>query len=289
MRGVLVGFIVFLVLINSASALVELDPASEDLSIFSDMYKPFVVNVTISGANNVYAFQFDLSYDPNIFEIESASNISNGTFLNRNGQDSDYCINANVSTPGLIDNFICSRTGSGSVSGSGVLANVKFKLKSLTTFPSTSDLILSNVKISDINSQPLDNSSQNGNATVYECLSGETKGCVGGTRTCGSNNQWGGCIASPDGNGNGGPSNGGPPSGPSNGGNGEDGDGNGEEPSSGDVNGDGCVNTLDLAIIGVNFNLSSGFDERADLDNDGKVDVMDLALVALDFGSGCNG
>jgi len=192
---------VFFLLSVPAGALVEIYPESQDLSIYSDPYVDF--NVTISGVNNVYGFQFDLNYDPGIFESPT---VTKGTFLNRNGQDEDYCISANTSTPGLIDNFACSRTGPGSVSGSGVLAKVRLNLKTLTTFPSTSDFILSNLKISDSNSQPLDNSSENGNATVYECLQGETKGCISGgdqgTMTCGSGNQWGSCVVTPGNAGN---------------------------------------------------------------------------------------
>lgn len=281
----ILSIFLFLVLISSAHALVEIEPASENLSIFSD--PEFVFNVTISGVDNVYGFQFDIIYNDTIFGV---TDVSEGTFLSRNGQDETFCLGPDLSTPGLIDNFACSRTESGSVSGSGVLASIIFNLKSLATFPATSDIKLSNVKISDINSQPLDNSSQDGQATVYECLYGETKGCIEndypGTQTCNPDNQWGTCNIYTDGGG--GSSDGGYFV-PSDGTNGEEGEDGGEGPSySGDINDDGCVNTQDLVLIGSNFGLTSGFDSRADVNDDGEVDIVDLVLVAIDFGGGPN-
>lgn len=285
MKRALIGVVLFLVFLPiPAGALLEIEPSSETLSVFSDTY--FFINITISGADDVYGFQLDLSFDNSLFEIW---NVSGGTFLSRNGQDSDYCIDPDYSTSGLVDNFACSRTGVGSVSGSGVLAKMTFRLKPLTTSPSTGSFVLSSVKISDRSSQPLDNSTQDGNATVYDCLSGETRSCVvgeyEGTKTCGTGNSWGECVAYTDGNGNGGGSPGGPGvyPGPQEGTNGE---GEGDDAYSGDVNGDGCVDLQDLALIANNFGLSSGFDERADINGDGKIDIFDLVLVALRFGSG---
>jgi hypothetical protein len=279
MRKILIGFVLAFALLSfSANALVGIDPASKDLSIFSD--PEFVFNVTISGVDNVYGFQFDLVYDTDAFEILNESDVSRGDFLNRNGQDQDHCVGPDISVPGLIDNFACSRVGSGNVSGNGTLANVKLTLKPSATLPSVSNIVLSNVKISDINSQPLDNSSQDGNVSVYECLQGETRSCPGGTRTCTSGNIWGSCQIT----GNGGPPPGGPPPGyvpppPSNG------NGDGETPQ-GDIDEDGCVDIDDLLLVATNFGLTSGFDPRADLDGNGKIDIFDLVIVALDFGKG---
>jgi len=276
----LVVLAVSLLISVQARALVEIYPESQDVSNSAN-YVYF--NVTISGVDNVYGFQLDLSYDANIFESPT---VTRGTFLNRNGQDGDYCISANTSAPGFIDNFACSRTEPGGVSGSGVLAKVRLSLKTLSTFPSTSDFILSGVKISDPASQPLDNSSEDGNATIYQCISGETSTCTSGgeqgTMTCGSDNQWGSCVIPPT-------------------------DGNGVSPPSSsppiiistppeeeeeeyfyasDLNKDGCVDIEDLSLIALNFGLKSGFDKTADMNVDGKVDIMDLAMAALAFGKG---
>lgn len=267
-------------IIGSASALVQIYPSPKSLSLFSDPY--FYFNVTISGVDNVYGFQFDLHYDPNAFEITNVSDISAGTFLSRNGQDQIYCMTPGISTPGFIDNFGCTRIGSGSVSGSGTLAVIRLKTKASISVPYPSSIILSNVKISDINSQPLNNSFRNGSVTIYECISGETRTCLGGTRTCGSSNVWGNCVVPTGGgpSGGGAPPGGGTPTPPE------------EEDEyynvSGDLNGDGCVDDLDLMIVGVNLGLISGFDPVADVNKNGKVTIFDMVLVALNFGNGPN-
>jgi len=182
-------------IINPASALVKVEPSSKDISIFSSPQQ-FTLNITINSVNNVYGFQFDLGYNSNILDVVS---VSEGKFLSRSGQDGTFCVNYKTDTPGLVKNVACSRMGSGSVSGNGILANVTFKLKSITSFPAVSNVVLSEVKISDINSQSLDNSKQDGLITIYECLSGETRSCTinscQGTKTCDASNHWGACVA----------------------------------------------------------------------------------------------
>ncbi|MFH1237790.1 MAG: cohesin domain-containing protein [Candidatus Aenigmatarchaeota archaeon] len=177
-----------------SSALVKIVPASYNYSIFSA--SQFTINVNISGASNVYGFQFDMHYNSTVLEFVR---IQESTFLNNSKQDRTFCLTPDTSVPGVINDFACSRIGSGSVSGSGVLANVTFRLKPLVAFPGNGYINLSELKISDMNSQPLDNSRQNGTAKVYECLQGETKPCIvnscAGTQTCGSDKKWGGCIA----------------------------------------------------------------------------------------------
>jgi hypothetical protein len=51
----------------------------------------------------------------------------------------------------------------------------------------------------------------------------------------------------------------------------------------GDVNGDGVVNCLDLAIVNASFGKrtgQAGFDRRADLNGDHIVNVLDLTTVS---------
>jgi len=54
-----------------------------------------------------------------------------------------------------------------------------------------------------------------------------------------------------------------------------------------DLNGDGSVNMIDLAIVAKSYGKSSGepgYNSLADLDQNGFVDIVDIALVAADFG-----
>ena len=53
---------------------------------------------------------------------------------------------------------------------------------------------------------------------------------------------------------------------------------------SGDVNGDGTVNILDMVLIGQNLGQKPLPNSRADVNKDGQVNVLDLVLVAEDFG-----
>jgi len=55
----------------------------------------------------------------------------------------------------------------------------------------------------------------------------------------------------------------------------------------GDVNGDGCVNLADLAVMLANFGrVGDAGPEDGDLDGDHDVDLADLAILLSDFGSG---
>jgi len=54
-----------------------------------------------------------------------------------------------------------------------------------------------------------------------------------------------------------------------------------------DVNGDGKVDIMDIAIVAKAFGSDPtlpNWDPRADLNGDGKVDIMDIAMVAIHFG-----
>lgn len=57
----------------------------------------------------------------------------------------------------------------------------------------------------------------------------------------------------------------------------------------GDINGDGQVNVVDLAILGSVWGLrqgSAGFDARADLDGNGDIGQPDLAILASNYAKG---
>jgi PKD repeat protein len=50
----------------------------------------------------------------------------------------------------------------------------------------------------------------------------------------------------------------------------------------GDANGDGRVNIIDAATIGLNWGSS---DPCADLNNDGRVNIIDAAIIGLNWGA----
>jgi general secretion pathway protein D len=100
--------------------------------------------VSISDVQSLYAYQFDVSFDPGVLHLES---ISEGDFLRGNGSSSTLFV------PGTIDNIAGRATLTAGtlvgalpgVSGTGVLAQLQFDR--LSSGPSP--LVLSNVVLLD--------------------------------------------------------------------------------------------------------------------------------------------
>ena len=119
----------------------------------------FAVGVNISGVTDLYAFQFDLSFDPAILQ---ATNVLEGTFLFGGG--STFFI------PGTIDNTTGNitfnadtlLTAISGVSGDGTLALFDF-----TAFaPGTSTFTISNVILQDSSGTILDGTATGGSVAV---------------------------------------------------------------------------------------------------------------------------
>jgi len=102
----------------------------------------FDVPVSVSGVSDLYAFQFDLSYDPTVLEL---TNITEGSFLSSAG--------VTFFIPGTIDNMAGTATSTADAligaiagaSGEGDLAIFDFTAISV----GSSDLALSNVTLLD--------------------------------------------------------------------------------------------------------------------------------------------
>lgn len=101
---------------------------------------PVMVPVNIIGASDVYAFQFDLSFDASILTLLS---ISEGSFLPSAG--------STIFVPGVIDNIAGTASGTADtlvgpirgVSGSGELADFTFEaIRTGTATLAVSDVIL---------------------------------------------------------------------------------------------------------------------------------------------------
>ena len=117
-------------------------------------------DIVASGAENMFGFQFNVDYDSNILEFTS---MTEGPFLNNNGADSTFCIDASTGTPGSVRNYACTRLKSGDtatgVDGSGTIATITFSAKSA----GQSSVTISNAKIADIDADeipPLTNNAQ---------------------------------------------------------------------------------------------------------------------------------
>jgi hypothetical protein len=52
----------------------------------------------------------------------------------------------------------------------------------------------------------------------------------------------------------------------------------------GDADGDGAVGMAEMALVGLNFGKTSGFEPGADINGDGIVNIFDLVLVGGNYG-----
>ncbi len=119
----------------------------------------FSVNIDLAGVTDLYAYQFDLVFDP---AIVSALSITEGSFLPGGGET--------FFIPGTIDNTAGTLTFTADTllsavsgaSGSGTLATVNF----LAVAPGSSSITLSNVMLLDSNLIDISATTANGNATI---------------------------------------------------------------------------------------------------------------------------
>ena len=134
-----------------ADAVAGISPGSASVLVG----QTFDIPVNITGVTDLFAFQFDLSYDPTILEL---LNISEGAFLPTAG--------ATNFIPGTIDNTAGTATAtadalSGFVpgaSGNGDLADFEFGALA----PGTSALTLANVTLLDSTLSPIAFNATNG-------------------------------------------------------------------------------------------------------------------------------
>jgi hypothetical protein len=118
----------------------------------------FTLEVKASDAYDLFGFQFNVEYDSNILEFQSAGE---GTFLKKDGR-STFCVDYNTETAGLVKNIACTRLGRGSVSGEGVLETLTFK----AIGTGTSGITLSNVKLANSKAERIESSVSGGEVTV---------------------------------------------------------------------------------------------------------------------------
>lgn len=119
----------------------------------------FAIPVSISNVTDLFAFQFDLSFDPSIVQLQS---ITEGPFLPTAG--------TTFFLPGTIDNTAGTATFTADaligpisgVSGSGVLADFNFEALS----EGTSNLTLSNAILVDSSGGLISFTPQSGQATI---------------------------------------------------------------------------------------------------------------------------
>jgi hypothetical protein len=127
-----------------ADSVISIQPSLSTPSVGSF----FDVSVNIASVNDLYAFQFDVSFNPTIL---SGTSVTEGAFLPAGG--------ATFFIPGSIDNIGGSisftadslLTAVSGVSGSGTLADLQFQALTAGTSPvNLSNIILLDSNLSDI-------------------------------------------------------------------------------------------------------------------------------------------
>jgi general secretion pathway protein D len=127
---------------STGAALMSFDPPQVNQSVGST----FAVNVTVSGAQNLYSVPVQLSYDPKSLQL---INVSNGNFLSRDGQP--VVIVHREDAPGMEQVSATRPPGSGGVSGQGSVFTLTFMAKA----PGQSTLSISKAGARDPAMQPV--------------------------------------------------------------------------------------------------------------------------------------
>lgn len=109
----------------------------------------FIIDIEITGALDVFAWQLDVSFGPAIINILSTTE---GTFLTSGGFNTFFIGGTLDNGAGLVDNMAATRTGPVvGANGDGMLARLTFTGVALGMTPVT----LSNVFLQDSSNQPL--------------------------------------------------------------------------------------------------------------------------------------
>ena len=145
--------LLFALAINSPAAVISISPASQSVALGNQA----VLDVAITGAVDLYAFQFDIAFDPSLL---AALLVTQGTLLAGSGGF----------VPGTIDNLagtvsFTADTLSGfvpGISGDGTLGQLLFS----TLAAGVSPITLSNVVLLDSNLLDIPFTLEDGSVTV---------------------------------------------------------------------------------------------------------------------------
>ena len=138
---------------TTGAAILSFDPPQLSQPVNST----FAVNVTITGAQNIYSVPLQMSYDPKSLQLV---NVSNGSFLSRDGQP--VVIVHREDAPGLEQISATRPPGSGGVTGQGTVFTLTFMAKA----PGQSTLSITKAGARDPAMQPVQMSSGQAMVTV---------------------------------------------------------------------------------------------------------------------------
>lgn len=107
--------------LQAGNAVLSFEPAAANQTVSST----FVVNVSMSNANNVYSVPTQISYDPKVLQLV---NVSNGGFLGKDGQPVAL-VHRDDPASGTLQITATRPPGSGGVSGQGPVFTLTFMAK----------------------------------------------------------------------------------------------------------------------------------------------------------------
>lgn len=84
----------------------------------------FSLEVAVSGSKDLFGYQFNIEYDPEMLEFQG---IEEGGFLSINNQEQLFCVEHDSAKAGLVKNIACTRMGGEGLDGSGALKKITFK------------------------------------------------------------------------------------------------------------------------------------------------------------------
>lgn len=169
--SILILFLVNFVVINSLaqtttttlpSTYVYVDPVRQT----ADVGDTVTVTIKVNDVTDLYVFQFDITFDPNVLEAVS---ISEGDFLSSHGATTGLAGTID-NTLGTITGITCALTGATGATGSGTLATVTFNALA----DGTSNIVLSNVVLSNSSLTEIPSTSEDGSVTVVTVITTTT-------------------------------------------------------------------------------------------------------------------
>ena len=161
--SILILFLVNFVVINSLAQTttttipyshVYVDPVRQT----ADVGDTVIVKIEVSDVTDLYVFQFDITFDPTVLEAVS---ISEGDFLSSHGTTTGLAGTID-NTLGTITGTTCALTGATGATGSGTLATITFNALA----DGTSNIVLSNVVLSNSSASEIPSTSEDGSVTV---------------------------------------------------------------------------------------------------------------------------
>lgn len=155
-------FVVFLGIQMYSQTTLLVNPSSQTIGAS----EVFTTTIEILQVSNLGAWEFEVSFDPSLLQ---ANNITLGSFAGSTG-NTVIPIASNIdNVNGILESAVSSFGSNQGASGSGVLISIEWVSAGSITNSITTDLILQNEQILELNATPIPVTLQNGTITISPC------------------------------------------------------------------------------------------------------------------------